>query len=216
MNEVAGYLLFPDDERRLIEHLNAEQVLLLRSDLLVDGEPDLASPPVPTELPPLPRVVPGEEGVHSYVFWCSLLGPLQAEGDAPAPTDARERVARQLLQAQTERWRDVIDYKRSPIIRLRRAHWHRSGALLPALLQGQPRVTREWPPELLRLFQRVERWLRSWTTKTNEWDLCPPEGEVRPANVRPYVFYASPAALDWVQKGGRAFAMNRLSGASGA
>jgi hypothetical protein len=174
MNEVAGYLLFPDDERRLIEHLLGERVLLLSSDLLLDGEPDLASPAVPTELPPLPRVVPGEPGVHSYVFWCSALGPLRAEGDARAPSDAVGRVARHLLQTQTERWRDVVDYASSPIIRLRRAHWHRSGALLPALLQGPSRVTRDWDPELVRLFRRVERWLRSWTTKTNEWDLCPP------------------------------------------
>jgi hypothetical protein len=207
---VGGFLLLPEDERVLIEHLtDAEGLLLLASDDLRGGPAvvrrPLHSPPLP---PPSEPLRPPEEP-DTFIFWWPKGGELRARGDAPAPSDAAGRVALKLAQDATEHWRDLLDNERSPIVRWARCHWHSSGALCPGLLQAQARKTSQQPAELLRLHRRVATWMKKQAVRMNPFDHAPEQLTLDPpANLKMFWAWAFPAAEAWVRDGGTIWPWN--------
>lgn len=128
---------------------------------------------------------------------------MRVRGDAPAPADAAGRVELKLAQDATEHWTDVLDHKRSPIVRWARCHWHSSGALCPGLLQAQARKTSEQPADLLRLHRRVATWMKKHAVRMNPFDHAPEQLTMDPpANLNMFWAWAFPAAEAWVAMAG--------------
>jgi hypothetical protein len=207
---VGGFLLMPEDELVLVEHLlGAEELRLLATDDLRDGPRFVAelgqSQPLPQ--PAQPFVEPAEP--HTFFFWAPQLGELRVLGDAPPPATATDRVLRLLQSEATDDAQSLLDTERSPIIRWSRARWHPNGALCPGLLQAQSRKTKDQPDELLRLYARVRRWMKGRSEKFNPFDHAPPEvRDPQPTNLKPFVVWAFPRAAEWVRGGGQIWPWN--------
>jgi hypothetical protein len=207
---VGGFLLLPEDEQVLVEHLtDAEGLLLLASDDLRGGPPvvrgRLQAPSLPPPAEPFqPSGVP-----DMFIFWWPEGGELRALGDAPAPTHAVDRVALKLSQDASEQWKDLLDQERSPILRWKRCHWHHNGALCPGLLGVQARTASQQPAGLLWLRRRVQTWMKKHAVRTNPFDHAPDElATDPPANVDSYWVWAFPAAEAWVRDGGTVWPWN--------
>jgi hypothetical protein len=207
---VGGFLLMPEDELVLVEHLlQAEALKLLATDDLRDGPRVVAERGRPQPLPPpaQPFVEPAEP--PTFIFWCPQLGELRVLGDAPPPVTAMDRVHRLLQFQATDDAPSLLDTERSPILRWSRARWHPNGALCPGLLQSQSRTTKEQPDELLRLHARVKRWMRTHGEKLNPFDHAPPDvRDQQPSNLKPFVVWAFPRAAEWVRTGGQIWPWN--------
>jgi hypothetical protein len=79
-----------------------------------------------------------------------------------------------------------VDYERAPILVWRRSRWHGSGALCPGRLSAQARARKDQPKALLRVHERVERWMKREGTKLHH----------------PSAVFAFPQAARWVREGG--------------
>lgn len=148
---VLKFLLLPADEDQLRLHLTNDLELVPLADAAEPGTPDLPS-----------HSARGRPGPPSeFVYWAKEVGPLQHLGDAPGPTNPKEKVARILNQQDLgDDWVSAIDVARSPVIRFYRSSWNRNGCLNPGLLQAAAAPVKEQPGELLRLRRQVERWLQ--------------------------------------------------------
>lgn len=207
---MGGFILLPEDELILVEHLrSAEELLLLASDDLAGGPPVIRGSLDPPPLPPPPVPFQPAAEPDALLFWWPPGGELRTLGDAPAPADAKGRVALHLTQDATSEWQDLLDQERSPIIRWSRTRWHSSGALCPGLLQTQARKTTEQPRELLRLHRRLTSWMKKQGVRTNPFDHAPEELPVEPPpNVGSSWVWAFPAAAAWVGEGGTLWPWN--------
>ncbi len=206
------YLLLPDDEVRLMEHLIDDEGLPM---LLADRFPDGPHPPIseigdvrrllPARLPPPARPRQRSEEPRSFVFWVSQVGPLRRAGEAPPPVSAQDRVARKVLADAAVDAHDVMDYELSPILRFQRCRWHDNGALLPGLLQGPALRRADWHPDVRRLHSRIERWLRRDGARIDAFNYASAgvEPPLSDAARRRFAVWAFPQAVEWLSSGGR-------------
>jgi hypothetical protein len=156
---------------------------------------------IPADLPGPPGE--GSHEVRSLVFWPPEAGDLVTLGDPGRAQDPRSRVALTLTADTTpDRWQDVIDAARSPLIEWHRCSWRTNRHLTPGLLRGMAEVTRLWPRELVRAFRSVETWLRKGSTRLDPFEYCD-DLPVLPANRAPFAVWARPHAEAWVRAGGR-------------
>ena len=60
---------------------------------------------------------------RDFIFWAPNIGPLRSLGDAPPPRDATEAVLRKLNRdSHPDRWQDLLDVARSPVLRMHRSN----------------------------------------------------------------------------------------------
>jgi len=213
-----NWLLLPADERELLDYLVEELHLnFLAHDLTEDGKPSLSDAKRDRRLAKLPRP-PRHPSPATYLeslefrFWAPQIGPIRLLGEAPEPTDAKDRVMLQLNKEMTPRWSELIDLERTPIVTFLRSRWHSNGSLCPGALGGQPRPRREQPKELLALLRRIERWLKERGERLNPFEHCHveiPEVKDPPKNLNMFWVWARPEALSWVHSGGSVWPWNR-------
>jgi hypothetical protein len=207
---VSGFLLFPEDEVLLVEHLvHREGLSLLVSDDLRDGPKVVGEFTRAQSLPPPAKPHTSSEA-DTFVFWVKALGEVWTLPESPPPQSGIERVERLLTdQATGGDSGHLLDQSRSPILRWRRSHWHPNGTLCPGLLQAQVRTTKEQPVELLRLHSRVNRWMKAQSTKVDPFDHAPEEvRERKPENLRAFSTWAFPSAWEWIRNGGGVWPWN--------
>jgi hypothetical protein len=208
---VSGFLLLPEDEVLLVEHLvHREGLALLASDDMRDGPKIVAEFTRPQPLPPSARPLHTSPEPDTFVFWVKALGEVRTLAEGPPLQGAIERVERLLTdQASGSDSRHLLDQSRSPILRWRRSHWHPNGTLCPGLLQAQARATKEQPVELLRVHSRVNRWMKAQSTKVDPFDHAPEEvRERKPENLRAFSTWVFPSAWEWIRNGGRVWPWN--------
>jgi hypothetical protein len=219
-------LALPQDEQQIVGYLCQEQGLkLLLSDLVEDGVPQVADDPLRALAPELPSakrlkaaVTPGVgvtdptyQEVWKYLFWASSLGPIRTLGEAPEPRDFVERVALQVNRAATQRWRDLIDLGRTPVIGLRRTSWHHSeDCLIAGSLRAMRVRVRDLPREVASLHSRVERHLKRHSQRLDPFQTCQVYHGPRhdPSRSRGWWMWAMPQAQAWLAAGGQAFAID--------
>jgi hypothetical protein len=219
-------LALPEDEQEIVRHLCAKEGLqLLLSDLVEEGVPRVADDPLAALVPDLPSgkrlkaaVVSGAGGtdparhqVWEYLFWARSLGPIRTLGDAPVARDAVDRVAFQLNREATERWPDLIDLSRTPVIGLRRTSWHHSEDCLIAGALTTTRVAvRDLPRDVASLHSRVERHLKRHSQRLDPFETCQAYRGPRldPSRARGWWTWAMPQAQSWLAAGGQAFAVD--------
>jgi hypothetical protein len=219
-------LALPEDEQEIVRHLCDEEGLqLLLSDLLEDGLPQVADDPPGALVPDLPSAKrlkaaatpgvgvtdPTYRQVWEYLLWARSLGQIRTLAGAPVAQDTVGRVALQINREVTERWRDLIDLSRTPVIGLRRTSWHHSEDCLIAggLTTMRVRV-REQPREVAALHSRVERHLKRHSQRLNPFETCHfYRGPRRdPNRSRGWWMWAMPQAQSWLAAGGQAFAID--------
>jgi hypothetical protein len=219
-------LALPEDEQEIVRYLCEEQGLkLLLSDLVDDGVPQVAADPLRALVPDLPSwrrlkaaVTPGVgvtdptyRDVWDYQLWASSLGPIRTLGEAPEPRDFVDRVALQVNRAATERWRDLIDCSRTPVIGLRRTSWHHSeDCLIAGGLTAMRVRVRDLPREVASLHARVERHLKRHSQRLDPFETCHLYRGPRrdPRRSRGWWMWAMPQAQAWLAAGGQAFVMD--------
>ena len=222
-------LALPDDEREIVQYLCFDEGLKLLVDRLdEEGRPSIARDPVamvPPELPSARRLMaavtpgvgvtdPNYRDVWKFTFWAEHLGPIRTLGDAPPPQDAVDRVGLQLNRERTNRWRDLIDPTRTPLIGLRRTSWHVSeDCLIAGALTTMAVRTRELPPDVRRLYSSIERHLKRHGERLDPFETCAvyPGPRRDPNRSRGWWMWALPHALAWIEAGGQAFAMDFIS-----
>jgi hypothetical protein len=181
-------LVLPEDEQEIVRYLCEEEGLqLLMSDLVEDGAPQVAEDPLRALVPDLPSrkrfgaaAAPGVgvtdptyREVWEYLLWARLLGPVRTLADAPVAQDAIGRVALRLNCDATERWRDLIDLTRTPVIGLRRTGWHhRENCLIAGGLTTMRVRVRDLPREVASLHSRVERYLKRHSQRLDPFETC--------------------------------------------
>lgn len=206
-----NWLLMPADERELLNFLVEELgLVLLAHDLTEHGDPVVSDPQTDGRLGELPRQ-PGPSGADwDFNLWAPMIGPVRLLGDAPEPTDPKDRVMLRLNKEMTPLWRELIDSERTPVVHFGRSRWHRNGSLCPGVLGGQARPTREQPKELLALLRKIKRWLKSKGERLNPFEHCHVEIPVKepPRNLNMFWVWARPAALTWVRGGGSVWPWN--------
>jgi hypothetical protein len=216
-------LALPEDEQELIRHLCEEEGLqLLLADLLQDGSPRVAADPLPALVPDLPSMKrllaavksraaasdPARHQVWEYLLWAESLGPIRTLTYAPAAQDARDRVALQLNREATEQWRDLIDLARTPVVGLRRTHWHhREDCLIAGALTTMHVRVRDLPREVASLHSRVERHLKRHSQHLDPFETCQVHRGPRldSRQTRGWRMWAMPHAQAWLANGGQAF-----------
>jgi hypothetical protein len=221
-------LALPEDEQEIVRYLCEEEGLqLLVSDLVEDGVPRVADDPLGALVPDLPSgkrlkaaVTPGVGvtdptygEVWEYLLWASSLGPIRTLADAPEPRDVVGRVALQINREATERWRDLIDLSRTPVIGLRRTRWHYSeDCLIAGGLTAMRVRVRELPREVASLHARVERYLKRHSLRIDPFETCQVYRGPRrdPRRSRGWWMWAMPQAQSWLGAGGQAFAIDFL------
>jgi hypothetical protein len=219
-------LALPEDEQEIVSHLCDEEGLqLLLSDLLEDGVPRVADDPLGALVPDLPSgkrlkaaVMPGVgvtdptyQEVWEYLLWARSLGPIRTLADAPEPRDTVGRVALQINREATQRWRDLIDLSRTPVIGLRRTSWHHSeDCLIAGGLTAMHVPVRDLPREVASLHSRVERYLKRHSLRLNPFETCQLYRGPRrdPRRSRGWWMWAMPQAQSWLAGGGQAFAID--------
>jgi hypothetical protein len=219
-------LALPGDEQEIIRHLCEQEGLqLLLSDLLEDGVACVAADPLRALAPDLPSrkrrqaaVVPGVgvtdptyREAWDYLLWARALGPIRTLQDAPVARDGVERVALHLDREATERWRDLIDLSRTPVIGLRRTSWHHSEDCLIAGALTTMRVrVRDLPREVASLHTRVQRYLKRHSQRLDPFETCQayPGPRLDPSRSRGWWMWAMPQAQSWLAAGGQAFAID--------
>lgn len=201
-----SHLLTPTDEIKLVRYLCDDLGLaLLLSDLTERGEPRIASDPVaalPRELPG--RAKPSVEASTATVltFWCVQLGPVRTMASAGPPTQATDHVGRLLAkESAKERYEELIDFSRTPIVRWKRCVTDAPERILPGSLQAMNCKVKETPEPVLGLHRRVEGWLRSSGERLNPFEHCDEVRDRAPQNLVPFWVWAQPDALRWVRDG---------------
>jgi hypothetical protein len=208
---VSGFLLFPEDEVLLVEHLiHREGLALLVSDDMRDGPKVVERFTQAQPLPPPANPLHTSPEPDTFVFWVRALGELRTLADGRPRQSAIGRVERLLTeQAAGGDSGHLLDQSRSPILRWRRSHWHPNGTLCPGLLQAQVRRTKEQPVELLRLHSRVNRWMKAHSTELDPFDHAPEEArERKPENLQAFSTWAFPTAWEWIRNGGGVWPWN--------
>lgn len=196
-----SFLLVPDDERDLVRKLCGEFGLqLLLSDLAPGGKPSLARDP----LAALPRRLPRSfHDPMKLMFWCPEIGPICTHGDSTPPDNAQALVARELTrQAAGNRFKDVIDAERTPMIMLARSGFVSENCIAPGELQGMLIPVRRQPPELIQLRRRIVYWLKRRARKIDPFDYCSNPGVPRPENPRLSWVWAQPHSWKWIDNSG--------------
>jgi hypothetical protein len=203
-----NWLLLPDDERVLLAFIIDEiGGVLLDGEVTEHGEPRVVSDPLHALSDSLPSRDSHEP--TGYTFWIRDLGEIRTMADAPRTSDAREMVFRQLNADKfPDRWRDLVDLSRSPVLRVHRSNWNRNGCLNPGLLQAAATTVKEQPPELLARLRKTDRWLRREGERLNPFDYCSQSPMAAPRNMNPFWVWARPHALAWVQNGGEVWPWN--------
>jgi hypothetical protein len=218
-------LALPEDEQEIVRYLCEEEGLwLLLSDLVEDGLPRVADVPLAALAPDLPSgkrlkaaITPGVgvtdptyREVWVYLLWASSLGPIRTLADAPGPREAVGRVALHINREATERWRDLI-VSRTPVIGLRRTHWHHSeDCLIAGGLTAMRVRVRDLPREVASLHSRVERYLKRQSQRLDPFETCQVYRGPRrdPSRSRGWWMWAMPQAQSWLAAGGQAFAID--------
>lgn len=188
-----NWLLLPDDEDELVAYVSGELGLVLVGEGWDrDG--------LPRQFGTQPSEV---------VWWASDIGPIQRMGDAPPPKDAKDAVLVRLNQeADPERWKDLLDARRTPVIRFHRSNWNRNGCLNPGLLQAMSIPLKEQPKELIRLLRQTERWLKSDGEKVNPFRHTIRTPVPEPERLGALTAWARPHALAWIRDGGKVWPWN--------
>jgi len=199
-----SYLHVTDDERELVAFLCGELgAKLLLTDITTAGEPECADDPLSALPSMLPRpAVFGSHEVRSFIFWLPAGGPVKTFRDAPPAIDARDRVARLLSQeAASERFADLIDLERTPVMTFNRSHWHAPNRLAPGTFSSRPAKSVLIPPEVRRLYSRAQRWLRSRAVKIDPFAHCAEVKDRRPKHLGPLWVWVQPHAMALVKQG---------------
>jgi hypothetical protein len=199
-----SYLLVTDDERDLTAFLCGELgAKLLLTDVVAAGVPEVADDPLsalPSELPAAATY--GSKEVRSFIFWLPNVGPVKTLSNAPAATNAGDRIARLLTQdAAAGQFADVIDLERTPVLRLRRSHWHAQNRLAPGNLGSMPTTSQTIPPEVKRLHSRALRWLKKRGVKMDPFAHCAQVRDRRPEQLGPLWVWVQPNAKTLVEQG---------------
>ena len=197
------YLLFPDEERTFLRHLEETFALVPLTPSgarAADGIPG----PGRDEGPSGP---PNRE----LVFWARDAGPLVRLSDPPTPHDAAGRVMRQ-VNRDAGVPDDAVDRERTPVIVWSRPWWYDADRrwIVPSRLGSTAAPVASLPRDYLALYRAVERVLRKRGERLNSWDLSGAEGGdglrfCRPRNVRSYGVTVWPRAADWLRDGGRIY-----------
>ena len=204
------YLLFPAEERQLVSLLHDElELKLLASKLAPDGVARVDPEPLGwvTDELPYSTVVERNSSAsppQELVFWCSDLGPIHTLGEAEPPTDMVEKVSLRLTQEATDHWRDVIDFRTTPVLTWSRPSWRRKdrSCVVAGRLRSMTIKVRDYPTEMWRLFNRVDRWLRKPAVKINPFRHCKDSPRPEPRNLNPFWISAWPEAKEWIDQGG--------------
>jgi hypothetical protein len=199
-----SHLLVTDDEQDLAAFLCGELgAKLLLMDVAAAGEPKVADDPLsalPSELPAAATY--GSKDVHSLIFWLPEIGPVKTLGNAPAATNARDRIARLLTRdAAAGQFADVIDLERTPVLTLSRSHWQAPNRLAPGNLGSMPTASQTIPPEVKRLYSRALRWLKKRGVKMDPFAHCAEVRDRRPERLGPLWVWAQPNAKTLVEQG---------------
>ena len=203
-----SYLLLPGDEAVLVEGVTREfGLIFLASALAPAGKPKMIASPaeaVPGDLalPAQPHQQPSAP--IEFFWWCSEIGPIKTLGDAPPSDNPRDRVAELLNREATDDWRDLIDLKRTPVIRYSRSGWHddRRTRMRPGALRAMAMPVREQPDVLDQLHARIVRWMQNEGERLDPFDHCSDVPIERPSNTSQFSVWAWPEALAWVRGGG--------------
>lgn len=197
-------LLVPADERELVAFLcRTLGARLLLSDIAPRGQPRLADDAVlalPAELPGRARL--GNTEVSSLTFWLPDCGPIRTMRDAPEPRTAHDRVARVLARdAASDRFADVIDLERTPVLTLRRSTRMLSNRLAPGGLGSMPIGSSLIPDEVSRRHAAASRWLKRCAVKIDPFSHCPEVQTRRPQRLGLLWVWVQPHAFELVQRG---------------
>jgi hypothetical protein len=196
-----SYLLLPEDENKMVQHLCADLGWTMVTGRIERGTPIAFSDPSVALSVDLP--VAGDHAMGplwAFLFWSSDWGRTIAVGDAPEPKNFVRRVLRGRRGRDSGELDNVLDPHSSPVVIYQRCHWqdHPEGNLAVGFLRGMDRPRADWPPELRRAFGQAERWLKRAAVKINPFDYVDGPGTI--ANV---TTWARPAAWSWVERGGR-------------
>jgi hypothetical protein len=97
----------------------------------------------------------------------------------------------------------MIDLSRTPVICWSRPKWYLPDrkCVVAGRLGAMAAKTKEHPAALLRLYKRVDRWLRRPAVKLNPFEHC---GIARAAPKNLNVFWVAtwPQGKEWVERGG--------------
>jgi hypothetical protein len=196
-----SHLLVTDDERDLAAFLCGELgAKLLLEDVAIGGEPNVADDPLSALPPELPSPATyGSKEVRSLIFWLANVGPIKTLGNAPATTNAKDRVARLLTRdAAAGRFADVVDIERTPVLTLTRSHWQAPNRLAPGNLGAT--MLRHMPPVKHR-YCRTLRWLKKRGVKLDPFVHCAEVRDRRPQRLGPLWVWAQPNAKKLVEQG---------------
>jgi hypothetical protein len=196
-----SFLLLPPDELALVSYMCGDlDLALLLSDLTDRGVPRIATEPlaaVPDHLPSSPS------DPRTFIFWCHWLGPVRTLADASESVDPADRVAGLLTrEAAGDRYGDVVDLQRTPVIRWHRTSFQSERRLKPGLLQVMPLYVRDTPSDVLKLHRQVDRWMKKHGERLNPFDHCRDLPIPQPRNLNPFWVWVHRHAMDWVSGGG--------------
>jgi hypothetical protein len=117
-------------------------------------------------------------------------------GDAPEPNDPKDAVRRRLNQEQyPDRWQELVDLARTPVIRLHRTNWNMNGCLNPGLLGAMAVPLKDQTPGLVQHLRAIERWLKREGARLNLFDHCTKVDQEPPSNLDRFSVWARPSAL---------------------
>jgi len=204
-----NWLLLPEDEVQLVTYLTGPLGLRMVLPKLTSAGVALAKDPLTALTSELPGHV--TEGIPwDFTFWCPDIGPMRLLGDRPSEghDDVRTRVALQMTKVESPRWRELLDLRRTPVIRFRRSAWHQEGPLMPGLLQGMDLTVKEHPSDVIRLLRSITSWLKREGEKLNPFEHCSNSPIPQPRNLNPFWVWARPCALSWVRAGGEVWPWN--------
>ncbi len=199
-----SFLLVPEDESELTDYLCEEMgAKLLLADIAPKAEPRIARDPLkalPSELPI--EATPGCNEIYNLLFWLPSCGPVKTMRDAPEANDARDRVAQFLTrESATDQFFDVIDTRRTPVLRLRRSIRMAGNRLAPGVFGTMDTKASALPRDVRRMHAKATRWLKKRGAKVDPFLYCPEVRERRPTNLGPLWVWVQPKAMELVEQG---------------